>query len=263
MAMASHVSQDVTIKCGFGSISGLEFRADIVKKGAALLAEGHMGDIKEIRSKGKVTILARCVPEASIRNTPYIITLELNPTTRKVIEAHCNCQAGATGMCKHTYSLYKAVNSERLESKTDKEQMWQKPSDANFTLYPKGESVSKIMNNKNPEKHSFKPTEKGSDILVGLFQKHGLREAALYKSLTVDKSQVVHRGQISSDSTPELDPLIKQLLALPRWALSPVCTATVSYCDELPLDLRVFYDQNVKIASEAVVHLYIQRQITY
>ena len=114
------------------------------------------------------------------------------------------------------------------------------------------------MYGKNPEKHSFKPTKKGSDILVGLFQKHGVREAALYKSLTVDKSQVA-----GSDSTPELDPLIKQLLALPRWALSPVCTATVSYCDELPLDLRVFYDQNVKIASEAVVHLYIQRQITY
>ena len=58
---------EITIKCGFGSISGLEFRDDIVKKGAALLAEGHMGDIKEVRSNGKVTILARCVPEASIR----------------------------------------------------------------------------------------------------------------------------------------------------------------------------------------------------
>ena len=48
MVMASHVSHDTTVKFGFGSISGLEFRADIVKKGAALLAEGYMGDIKEI-----------------------------------------------------------------------------------------------------------------------------------------------------------------------------------------------------------------------
>ena len=79
---------DITIKCGFGSISGLDFRDDIVKKGADLLAGGHLGDIKEIRSNGKVSILGRCVPEASIRSTPYIITLELNPTTRKVLEAH-------------------------------------------------------------------------------------------------------------------------------------------------------------------------------
>ena len=61
--------------------------------------------------------------------------------TREVSEAYCSCQAGAMGMCKHTYSLYLTVNSERLESKTDQEQMWQKPSAANLTLYPKGESV--------------------------------------------------------------------------------------------------------------------------
>ena len=128
-------------------------------------------------------------------------------------------------MCKHTYAVYSTVNSERLESKTDQEQMWQKPSAANLTLYPKGESVSKIMYDKNPEKHSFKPTAKGTDILVELFQKHDVKEApALYKSLTVDKSQV----DINIEPTPLLDPLIKQLLSLPRWALSPVCSASVS-----------------------------------
>lgn len=57
-----------------------------------------MGDVKEIRNNGKVTIIGRCIPEASIRNTPYVITLELNPTTREVSEAHCNCQAGSTGI---------------------------------------------------------------------------------------------------------------------------------------------------------------------
>lgn len=128
-------------------------------------------------------------------------------------------------MCKHTYALYTAVNSERQESKTDQEQMWQKPSAANLTLYPKGESVAKIMFNKNPEKHSFKPTAEGRDILVGLFQKHGVTEATLYKALTVDKSQAA-----SIPPPPELDPLIKELLALPRWALSaPLYTSSVSY----------------------------------
>ena len=50
MAMASHVSQDITIKlikCGFGYISGLEFRADIVKKGPIVtdyLKDGKFAD---------------------------------------------------------------------------------------------------------------------------------------------------------------------------------------------------------------------------
>ena len=76
---------EITIKCGFGSISGLQFREDIIKKGGQLLAGGHIGDIKEIRSNGKVSILGRCVPEASIRKVPYVITLELNPMTREVL----------------------------------------------------------------------------------------------------------------------------------------------------------------------------------
>ena len=37
---------EITIKCGFGVISGLDFRDDIVKKGSDLLAGGH---IKEVR----------------------------------------------------------------------------------------------------------------------------------------------------------------------------------------------------------------------
>ena len=70
---------EITIKFGFGSISGLQFREDIIKKGGQLLGGGHIGDVKEIRRNGKVSILGRCVPEASIRKTPYTITLELNP----------------------------------------------------------------------------------------------------------------------------------------------------------------------------------------
>ena len=36
---------DITIKCGFGVISGLNFCDDIVKKGSYLLSGGHMGEI--------------------------------------------------------------------------------------------------------------------------------------------------------------------------------------------------------------------------
>ena len=42
-----------------------------------------MGEIKEMRRDGKASILARCIPEARIRKTPHVITLELNSTSRK------------------------------------------------------------------------------------------------------------------------------------------------------------------------------------
>ena len=38
---------EITIKCGFGVISRLDFRNDIVKKGSYLLSGGHMGEFKE------------------------------------------------------------------------------------------------------------------------------------------------------------------------------------------------------------------------
>ena len=82
--------------------------------------------------------------------------------------------------------------------------MWQKSSAANYKLYPKRKSVAKTMYN-----NSFKPTTKGTNIPMGLFQKHGLQEASLYKSFTMDKSQVVDLA-----AAPELDRLVKQLLAL-------------------------------------------------
>ena len=126
-------------------------------------------------------------------------------------------------MCKHTYAVYEAVNAERLESKTDKEQMWQKPSAANLQLYPKGEPVAKIMYEKSPEKHNFKPSEEATDIMVGLFQKHGVKNASIFKSLTVEKTAVPPTIQ-----KPLLDHEVKNLLALPRLALADVCTAARS-----------------------------------
>ena len=253
---------EITIKCGFGKISGLHFRDDIMTKGEDLLTGGHLGDVKEVRHpipiipylNGKISVIGRCVPEASIRKTPYIITLELNPS-REVTLAHCSCQAGATGMCKHTYAVYKAVNSEREESKTDQEQVWQKPSEANLKLYPKGEPVTKIMFDQNPEKHTFKSSEEASDILVGLFQKHGLRDAAIFKSLTVDKSKDL--STVTTDRKM-LDGKVKELLALPRLALSEVCTTArspASFYDELAPELKIFYELNVEIDPEQVAEI--------
>ena len=38
-----------TIKCGFGVISIINFRDDIVKKGSYIMSRAYLGDIKEVR----------------------------------------------------------------------------------------------------------------------------------------------------------------------------------------------------------------------
>ena len=48
---------EITIKCRFGVISGLDFRGDIVKKGSHLLSGGHMDEIKEVRRTESFTVL--------------------------------------------------------------------------------------------------------------------------------------------------------------------------------------------------------------
>ena len=39
----------ITIKCGFGVISVINFRDDIVRKGSNLLSGAYLGDIKDVR----------------------------------------------------------------------------------------------------------------------------------------------------------------------------------------------------------------------
>ena len=54
---------EITITCGFGGFR-LDFRDDIVKKGADLLTGGYWGDLKEVRKNSKIsqcTVLYRVV----------------------------------------------------------------------------------------------------------------------------------------------------------------------------------------------------------
>ena len=64
---------EITIKNGFGVISGLYFRDDIVKKGSYLLSGGHMGEIKAVRRNCTVSIFARYFP--LLHPIPYIIKI--------------------------------------------------------------------------------------------------------------------------------------------------------------------------------------------
>ena len=84
------------------------------------------------------------------------------------MDDHCNCCAGKTGECKHTGAVVLFVNNEREESKTDKEQEWNKPSDHGRALYPKGQTIDDIICNPFPvPKRSHKsPNDDKKDKMV-------------------------------------------------------------------------------------------------
>jgi uncharacterized Zn finger protein len=94
----------VEYRTGFLEIKGLEFRPDVLRKGKELLTAGHIFNVKETHKPKEVTVTGFCVRQGSISNAPYVIELQISQN-RTVISAHCTCQAGIDGQCKHTSGL--------------------------------------------------------------------------------------------------------------------------------------------------------------
>ena len=94
----------IEYRTGFSEIEGLEFRPDVDRKGEELLKSNHVFNVSEIHKNNSIIISGHCVRQGSISNAPYIIELQLNKD-RKVTGAHCTCQAGIDGQCKHTSGL--------------------------------------------------------------------------------------------------------------------------------------------------------------
>jgi hypothetical protein len=95
---------EVVYRTGFQEITGLEFRPDVLRKGNELLKAGHVFNVAEKHKEEKITICGYCVRQGSISNPPYIIELQICQN-RSVESAHCTCQAGIDGQCKHTSGL--------------------------------------------------------------------------------------------------------------------------------------------------------------
>jgi uncharacterized Zn finger protein len=148
----------------------------------------HILNIKEIRQSGACTITSQCIREMSLSGEPYKVELTLDPENRNVLDARCTCQAGVTGMCKHTAGLVQAVNSERSTGCTDTSQGWLKPSLKLQSLYPKGETIQQLVVGKRPERRNFHGDRATLDELANLLQKHNLQNSSMYKSITVDVS---------------------------------------------------------------------------
>lgn len=110
---------------------------------------GRVCGLREFEYSYPVEIRGKCVPQMAVNKTPYSIRLSLS-VAREVIDAHCSCPAGISGMCKHTCAVINAVNDERTESKTDSSAVWGKPSDKNKSLHRKGQSVDDMLNVSTP-----------------------------------------------------------------------------------------------------------------
>ena len=147
----------------------------------------HIFDVKETQFEGKndTSISGKCVRQASIHKAPYNIELILDQT-RTVSSALCSCIAGIQGMCKHAAALMHFINTERNETKTDTSCKWQAPTSKGRSLYPKGETIEKILQNPTPtEQLTFQgPSKEQIQDQIVLLEKSGLTNSSMYKMLT-------------------------------------------------------------------------------
>ena len=98
------MNTSVEYRTGFLSIQNFDFRPDVQRKGKELLVAGHLFNVSEKHSDGKIVIKGLCVRQGSIGNAPYNVELWISPG-RDVEQAHCSCQAGVDGQCKHASGL--------------------------------------------------------------------------------------------------------------------------------------------------------------
>ena len=180
----------IILSCGFSSILCQFLRKSTIKKGQRLVQ--HIFDVTETRyeEKNDTVISGKCVRQASIHKAPYNVELILDQT-RTVSSALCSCIAGVQGMCKHAAALIQFVNSERIESQTDTSCKWQAPTSKGRSLYPKGETIDKILRNPSPtEQLKFQgPSKEQIQDQTALLEKFGLKNSTTYKMTT---APIVH-----------------------------------------------------------------------
>ena len=110
-----------------------------------MLAAGHIRKVRELRTPGKLPeIVAESVPQTNVREKPYRIYMDLDEN-RKIIKTKCDCRDGVS--CKHLRGLITYINEFREDNeKTNISCGFNKPSQKNQNLYPKGEELEIIDN---------------------------------------------------------------------------------------------------------------------
>ena len=152
----------------------------------------HLFNVFE-EQKGNSVITARILRETSVTEEPYFIRFEIDET-RRVTKAYCSCVAGGQGGCKHSAALFLYINTERTEGKTDWKQGWTAPSKKLQETYPKGQTLQQIFGEKGPtQRRVVVQKSQDDENLVSLakkLEKCGLTSSSLYKSLTIQTSDI-------------------------------------------------------------------------
>ena len=135
------------IQTGFAKVEWkhITFGDNAETLGRALLAAGHIRKVRELRTPGKLPeIVAESVPQTNVREKPYKIYMDLDEN-RKIIKTKCVCRDGVS--CKHLRGLITYINEFREDNeKTNISCGFNKPSQKNQNLYPKGEELEIIDN---------------------------------------------------------------------------------------------------------------------
>lgn len=114
------------IYCGFTKLQGIHsfFRASNIEKGRKLLESKHVYNVKEV-SEPDTTITGKCVAQTSRHSYDISIRVE---SERTVPSATCGCKGGIGGQCKHAAAVALYVNSDPVQSCTDRPQACGRPS---------------------------------------------------------------------------------------------------------------------------------------
>ena len=206
-------SQKLTIKVGFSEIkSEGHFRHSNLSKGQNLVNAGHIIDVEEVRETGKVTeIRGYCIPQTNIRNNPYPMELYLDDE-RNVIGGRCSCSGGATANCKHSAALFVYINSERIESQTDRQQEWNAPSKAAKKLYPKGETIAKLFNLESTPRLTFERDDESLSSFKEILLKHNATDGCLFNMLSSPSSEI---GLVVDEDDPEFNEALAPIFSNP------------------------------------------------
>ena len=95
----------ITLGGGFSPINGMEFLGQSEAKGNALTKCQRLFNVREIRKPGENFVITGRILKSTKVKEAWNMTFEIDPVTRKVIKASCNCYVGSTGKCKHSRAV--------------------------------------------------------------------------------------------------------------------------------------------------------------
>ena len=112
----------------------------------------HLENVREISwsNKSWSLIVGSTLRSMQLNEDYYTVRFQVDEQ-RFVTYAHCTCVCGKGwpesfgANCKHSAAMYYVINEEIIDSKTDEQLKWKKPSEKKLQLYPHGETYQDLI----------------------------------------------------------------------------------------------------------------------